>query len=129
MQEKVISKLELVIESRMKEEARRGPAAWAKRQIEDRQKSEMLQEELDKNSAELEDLKNDSQNRVEFLESRIEGLESKNVEVEELLEEAKAIPKEDPAQVQKIDKLERDLNSWKETARNNAISQQVSERY
>ena len=113
----------------MKEEARRGPAAWAKRQIEDRQKSDMLQEELDKNSAELEDLKNDSQNRVEFLESRIEGLESKNVEVEELLEEAKAIPKEDPAQVQKIDKLERDLNSWKETARNNAISQQVSERY
>ena len=46
MQEKVISKLESVIEGKIREEARRGPAAWAKAEIEDKKRSASLEKEL-----------------------------------------------------------------------------------
>jgi len=57
MQEKVIGKLEGVIENKIREEARRGPAAWAKAEIEDKKRREELEGEMETMAAVVEDLK------------------------------------------------------------------------
>jgi len=124
MQEKVIAKLEGVIEARMKEEARRGPAAWAKRQIEDKQKSEQLQEELNKQSEEFEEKENEMIYKIEKLTSALQDMERRVMTVESERDAQAALPKEDPEQVQKIKMQDLTIKALKDQIRTNARESQ-----
>ena len=120
----MISKLEGVIETKMKEEARRGPAAWAKRQIEDKQKSDQLQEELNKLTEEYYEKESDLNEKLEALTSQKDELEGRVVEIEAERDEERGKPKEDPEQVQKIKMQQLTINALKDQIRTNARESQ-----
>ena len=108
----------------MKEEARRGPAAWAKRQIEDKQTSDQLQQELNKLVEEFDEKENELNSKIDNLTQQLDTMETRAVTSEAERDEEVSKPKEDPEQVQKIKMQELTINALKDQIRTNARESQ-----
>ncbi|GMH86580.1 hypothetical protein TrST_g13892 [Triparma strigata] len=123
MQEKVIAKLEAVIENKIREDARKGPAAWAKMEIQDKLRSEELEKELGEKTEELEDLrasKKSNEVRIAELEQDLRIATDRALSAEAAHSTLAAAPKLDPQLEEKLQVQKLKVEALTEQMQNNA---------
>ncbi|GMH84092.1 hypothetical protein TL16_g09812 [Triparma laevis f. inornata] len=128
MQEKVIAKLEGVIENKIREDARKGPAAWAKMEIQDKLRSEELEKELGEKTEELDDLKTlkkSNEVRIAELEQELRIATDRALAAEAAHSSLAAVPKSDPQLEEKLQVQHLKVSALTEQMQNNAKDAQM----